>query len=176
MSSSNRQIAQLIQRLLRNRGQRRLPKIILSAIAIVVVYLFIRPALERQFGIDLPQVFDSAPPRSTTTGEKAILNAYRQQRSNIQVEVSARVKKVLPDDNTGSRHQKCILILPSGHTLLLAHNIDLAQRVPLEEGDQIELSGEYEYSRQGGVVHWTHHDPNRHHANGWIRVRGKTYQ
>ena len=92
------------------------------------------------------------------------------------VSCTAVVKKNLPDDNVGSRHQKMILRLPSGHTVLLAHNIDLAKRVPADEGDTLEVRGEYEYSEQGGVLHWTHHDPAGRHEDGWIRHDGVTYE
>ena len=86
------------------------------------------------------------------------------------------MKKLLPDDNLGDRHQKMILELPSGHTLLLAHNLDLAARIPAKQGDKIEFDGEYEYSEQGGVLHWTHHDPRRSHPDGWVKHRGTKYQ
>ena len=84
--------------------------------------------------------------------------------------------KVLPDDNKGSRHQKALLRLSNGHTVLLAHNIDLADRVPYEEGDTIKVRGEYEYSEKGGVVHWTHHAPRGNHPPGWIEFQGKRYE
>ena len=69
-----------------------------------------------------------------------------------------------------------ILTLNSGHTLLLAHNIDLAPRVPAKVGDSVHFRGEYEYSKQGGVIHWTHDDPRGKHMDGWIKLKGETYQ
>ncbi|QOY51204.1 DUF3465 domain-containing protein [Candidatus Sulfurimonas baltica] len=41
---------------------------------------------------------------------------------------SGDVIRVLSDDNTGSRHQRFIIRLSSGQTLLIAHNIDLAPK------------------------------------------------
>jgi hypothetical protein len=84
---------------------------------------------------------------------------------------------VLPDDNEGSRHQRFIVRLASGRTVLIAHNIDLAPRVEgLTAGDSVEFSGEFENNDKGGVVHWTHHDPDGRHVGGWIKHGGRVYQ
>jgi hypothetical protein len=121
---------------------------------------------------------ESRDPRSTRAeeGERAILDAFAAKRSNLLVEVSGRVKRALADDTEGSPHQKWILELASGHTVLVAHNLDLAPRVPLEAGDELLIRGEYEYSREGGVLHWTHDDPARKHPTGWVELRGKRYE
>ncbi len=103
------------------------------------------------------------------------MSAYQQQRSDLIVTATATIKKNLPDDNVDVRHQKAILLLPSGHSLLWAHNIDLAERVPCQNGDSIEFRGEYEYSDEGGVIHWTHHDPSGRHPDGWVKYRGQIY-
>lgn len=55
-----------------------------------------------------------------------LADAIDRQRRNVQVQGSGRVLRVLADDNDGSRHQRFILALASGRTLLIAHNIDLA--------------------------------------------------
>ena len=90
---------------------------------------------------------------------------------------TGEVVKILPDDTDGSRHQRFILRLPSGQTVLVAHNIDLAPRVaPLEAGDRIEFRGEYIWSEKGGTLHWTHHDPSGRHENGWLKHAGQTFQ
>ena len=149
----------------------------IAVIVIAVIgYALLQPALEKR-GISLPG-FDgqSSKVAVASPGEAAIISAFQARQSDILVEGAAIVKKILPDDNIGSRHQKMILKLPSGHTLLLAHNIDLAPRVPADEGDSIEFKGEYEYSEQGGVLHWTHHDPGRRREGGWLRHRGKKYE
>jgi len=90
---------------------------------------------------------------------------------------SGTVVRVLSDDNDGSRHQRFILRLADGRTLLIAHNIDLAPRIQgIREGDTVEFHGEFRSNPQGGVIHWTHHDPQGRHPGGWLRHRGKTYQ
>jgi len=97
--------------------------------------------------------------------------------SGTQVQGSGIVVRVLSDDNDGSRHQRFVLKLDSGRTLLVAHNIDLAPRISgLRQGDAVEFNGEYESNAQGGVIHWTHRDPSGHHVDGWLKHEGHTYQ
>lgn len=98
-------------------------------------------------------------------------------RAGQQVSGSGTVERVLSDDNEGSRHQRFILRLSSGRTLLVAHNIDLAPRVaPLRTGDTVSFYGEYEPNDRGGVIHWTHHDPQGRHPDGWLEHKGQRYQ
>ena len=102
---------------------------------------------------------------------------FQQQKSNVQLEVTGKVIKLLRDDVNGSRHQRFIIELASGHTLLIAHNLDLAPRInALYLGNEISAYGEYEWSPKGGVLHWTHHDPENNHPHGWIRHHGLQYQ
>jgi hypothetical protein len=86
------------------------------------------------------------------------------------------VRRLLTDDNDGSRHQRFVLQLKNRDTLLVAHNIDLAQRVPLGMGDRIQFRGMYEWNELGGLVHWTHHDPHDVEDGGWILYRRKAYR
>ncbi|BCK29653.1 DUF3465 domain-containing protein [Vibrio cholerae] len=109
--------------------------------------------------------------------DSVLQQAYKSQQSDIQVQGFGQVVKVLPDDNDGSKHQKFILKLNSGQTLLVAHNIDLAPRIPnLQVGDSVEFYGEYEWNKKGGVLHWTHKDPQNRHAHGWLKHNGQVYE
>jgi len=93
------------------------------------------------------------------------------------VESAGVVERILDDDNDGSRHQRFILRLGDGRTLLIAHNIDLAARIDaLEPGDTVRFRGQYETNKRGGVVHWTHHDPRGEHPGGWLEHEGRTYR
>lgn len=103
--------------------------------------------------------------------------AFKRQQSNIQVQGSGKIIKLLKDDNQGSRHQKMLIQLQSGQKILIAHNIDLSPRIhDLQVGQVIDFKGEYEYNDKGGVIHWTHHDPQGQHEGGWLKYNGKTYQ
>lgn len=102
---------------------------------------------------------------------------FSPSHSNQQLKGSGTVSKILPDDNKGSRHQRFILELANGQTLLIAHNIDLAPKIKnLSKGDTVEFYGEYEWNKQGGVIHWTHHDPAKRHIDGWLKHQGQIYQ
>ncbi len=113
---------------------------------------------------------------SNNDGAEKIQHAFQNKLSNVQVQSSGKVEVVLADDNKGSRHQRFILKLSTGQTVLIAHNIDLAPRIPkLEKGDVVEFFGEYEWNEKGGVIHWTHKDPNKKHVDGWLKFRGEIY-
>jgi len=85
------------------------------------------------------------------------------------------VRRLLTDDDDGSRHQRFVLQLRNRDTLLVAHNLDLAKRVPLGMGDRIRFRGMYEWNELGGLVHWTHRDPHGVEGGGWISYRRKLY-
>ena len=122
----------------------------------------------------LLQTFDVA---NSSTENNSLQQAYNNKQSNLQVQGSGIVVKVLRDDLKGSRHQKFILQIAPGLTVLVAHNIDLAPRIDgLQEGDRVEFNGEYEWNSRGGVIHWTHKDPGNRHETGWLKHQGRVYQ
>ena len=87
------------------------------------------------------------------------------------------VTRILSDDNKGSRHQRFIVAISNSQTLLVAHNIDLAPRVaPIDIGDTIIFQGMYETNHRGGVIHWTHHDPQGRRRGGWLEREGKRFK
>ena len=109
--------------------------------------------------------------------DQQLKQAYQNHQSDLQIQGSGTVSRVLPDDNIGSRHQKFILRLDSRQTLVVAHNIDLAPRIPnLKVGDVVQFYGEYEWNDKGGVIHWTHRDPGNRHPHGWLKHQGKIYE
>lgn len=110
------------------------------------------------------------------TGNDAVQAAFAAQRSGVWLEAQGQVARILSDDNEGSRHQRFVLELDDGHSVLVAHNIDLAERVPLARNDLISLRGRYEWNARGGVIHWTHHDPEGRGPGGWVKSGSETYR
>jgi len=109
--------------------------------------------------------------------DQRLKEAYASQQSDVQVQGSGTVIRLLRDDTTGSHHQKFILRLANRQTILIAHNIDIAPRInSLKVGDWVEFNGEYEWNNKGGVIHWTHRDPSNRHAHGWLKHNGNLYQ
>ncbi len=120
---------------------------------------------------------NTAPSTSQLHQSESIARLFEQQQSDVPVQGTGRIVKQLADDNNGSRHQRFLLKLPDGLSILIAHNIDLAPRVEnIQAGDSIEFKGEYAWNAKGGVVHWTHHDPNGRHPDGWLKHQNRTYQ
>ena len=109
-------------------------------------------------------------------GEQALGEAFRAQKSGVWVEAAGKVDRVLPEDKKGSPHQRFIVRLRSGQTVLISHNVNLAFRVPVDVGSEVRFRGEYRFQKRGGVIHWTHHDPTKKRQGGWIEHNGKRYE
>lgn len=106
-------------------------------------------------------------------GAARIEKAVAARESGFMVTVAGTIKKTLRDDLEGSRHQRFLVELGSGRTVLVAHNIDLADRASIEQGDSVRIRGQYEWNEKGGVLHWTHHDPDGSHPGGWIEANDR---
>ncbi len=95
--------------------------------------------------------------------------------------IQGKVHRILSDDLVGLRHQRFIVDVlkgsREGKTILVAHNIDVAPRVPdLEIGEFITVKGDYEWNELGGLIHWTHKDPDQQREGGWVEWRGELYE
>ncbi len=106
-----------------------------------------------------------------------MIRAPGKREDGDWVEVSGRVHRLLADDDDdGEAHQRFVIHAAGGQTLLVAHNLELAGRVPLGLADRVRVRGLYVYNDSGGVVHFTHRDPHGREAGGWVEFRGKRYR
>jgi Protein of unknown function (DUF3465) len=149
-------------------------KLVLAIVAVAALYFGLsQTGALRQFA--------GAPATQARGGQAGRVDelraAFVERKSGIQVTGEGIVTKVLADDTEGSRHERFILTLASGQTLLVAHNIDLAPRLAaLKPGDTVAFNGVYEWNAKGGVIHWTHRDPSGRHQAGWLRYAGRIYR
>jgi hypothetical protein len=132
------------------------------------IIIIVLSLLWRQFGPGLPA--------ETARTDEEIAAVFVQQRSDLMVEFNARVLRLLAKDEDGVPHQRFIVELDNGHTMLVAHNLDLAGEAPLEQWDAVKIRGEYTWGEQGGTVRWTHRDPGAGIKHGWIEHRGNRYE
>jgi hypothetical protein len=168
-----------------NRTLRSLLQIGFTALLLGVLYLVRERSAQGPSGgpegstrpASAPPASSSAPDtaRVAAAADGAVAEVFHARRSNLEVVAGGRVVRVLPDDRAGARHERFIVRIRDV-SVLVAHNLDLAPRVPVSEGDSVELRGEYEWNPKGGVIHWTHRDPDGRHQSGWIRHRGRLYQ
>ena len=114
---------------------------------------------------------------AATPGYGDVEDAVARRARDVWVQGHGEVVRLLADDRRGSRHQRFLLRLPAGGTVLVAHNIDLAPRLEaLRAGDRVDFAGEYVWNDKGGVLHWTHDDPEGRHDGGWLRHGGRLHR
>jgi hypothetical protein len=78
--------------------------------------------------------------------------------------------------NTHAVHEAFQCRTDDGQTLEIVDNVKLAPRVPVGAGDRISVRGELiPQTTHGPLVHWTHHDPQGVHADGYIDFNGRRY-
>ena len=152
-------------------------KLLLFA-AVAAVFYF----LNRGPAPPIPDAGLQAPPPAATEiapagNDDPIAAAYAEQRSDVQVAGAGRVARILGDDSLGDRHQRFILELPSG-TPFSSRTTSTSRLASSHSsvGDAVEFHGIYEWNDKGGVVHWTHHDPQGQHEPGWLKHHGRTYE
>lgn len=111
------------------------------------------------------------------SGGGDVERAFNSHATDVQVTGEGTVLRTLDDDRSGTPHQRFILKLASGQTVLISHNVALAPRVEdLKTGDTVSFSGEYVWNEQGGLIHRTHRDARSRLVSGWLKHNGRTYE
>jgi hypothetical protein len=115
---------------------------------------------------------------AATADNAAVENDYAERRSIVEVTAEGVVTAVLADDTGPSGpHQRFIIrLVGATQTVLIDNNVTVGQRVPIATSDDVTVHGEYIWNDQGGLIHYTHHDPAPGHEGGWIDRNGVRYQ
>lgn len=172
-------------------SRRRPAASLLYKLGAVLVAAAITMAVRRGWlpssAMDAPASTGSRAPVATRSDgplsrSPSVKDLFDARRSGTWVETTGRVEKLLPDDpdtsDNSDKHQKFLLLVPGDITVLVAHNISTAARVPVKPGDRLALRGRYEYSDKGGTIHFTHQSKygSRNREAGWIDFAGKRYE
>ncbi len=125
--------------------------------------------------IERPASYTKLAPNADTN-ETEVAAAQNNRASHVQVTCTLPVKRMLRPDDKGEKHEKFLLQLSNGSTILVAHNVSRAPSVPVEAGDIVTVHGEYIWNNKGGVIHWTHASDTPRHEGGYIDFKGQRYQ
>lgn len=105
-----------------------------------------------------------------------LVAAVNSRREVFYVEAgNITVSKLLPDDNSGLRHQKWQAKLSNGSVVDIIYNADMGDRVPVRVGDKFGVGGQFIWTRGGGLVHWVHGDPSHRRPDGYVYYNGTVY-
>lgn len=111
-----------------------------------------------------------------TDDDEAIVKAVEaRMRRNFVQGGQMVVTKILPDDNSGLKHQKWMVRLSNGQQMMAVYNSDMCERVPLKVGDVVAMGGQFIWTNDGGLLHWLHHDPRQNRPDGFVQLNGKFY-
>lgn len=102
--------------------------------------------------------------------------AFGKRDDGTWIDTQGVVVRLLADDRDDSPHQRFVIDTGARQTLLIVHNLELAERLPLGIGDRVRVRGVYEWSDLGGLVHWTHGDPLGAEIGGYVCFRGREYR
>jgi Protein of unknown function (DUF3465) len=135
------------------------------------------PANRGALAVLLSLVWLAACGASAQPDDAAIVGDFHNHQSNVEVTADATVLRLLPDRTSATgTHEQFIIKLSSGDlTIEIEHNISIAARAPVKVGDHVIVHGEYIWNAQGGLIHFTHHDPQGTHEGGYVQDGGTTY-
>lgn len=105
-----------------------------------------------------------------------IIQAQSQQARKVELTVTAPIKKLLREEDYREPHQRFLLILSNGTTVLVANDLKYGTFAPVQEGNVVRIHGEYIWNEKGGVLHWTHKSDEPNHESGYIDFNGMRYQ
>jgi hypothetical protein len=131
----------------------------------------------KRFAASLAAAWLVACGGSAQPDDAAVVADFHNHQSNVEVTADGTVVRLLADRTSATgTHEQFIIKLSSGDlTIEVEHNISIAARAPVKVGDHVIVHGEYIWNAQGGLIHFTHHDPKGTHEGGYVEDGGTTY-
>lgn len=109
--------------------------------------------------------------------EDTALVAAVQSRRNVHYVEGGNlvVTKILPDDNHGLPHQSWEAQLSDKSFITVVYNTNMGERIPVEVGMTFSVGGQFIWTKDGGLIHWLHHDPKKKRPDGWVFIDDVLY-
>lgn len=93
---------------------------------------------------------------------------------HVEVRFYGSVLETLGTRDTRSGTHEGFVVLTREHRhVRIEENTGITGPIPLHLGEPVAVQGQY--ACDDGVVHWTHHDPEGRHWEGFITAGGHTY-
>ena len=141
-----------------------------------------RSAIARAIVLALAVAAACAPtsalqPPAVASDNTAARRAFEGHTDGVELTITGTVDRVLSDQSgPAGPHERFVVALADvSMTVLIEHNLSIAPRVPVAAREAVVVHGEYVWNAQGGLVHFTHHDPDHSHEDGYILYAGKRY-
>ena len=115
----------------------------------------------------------SVPGYQVEAGNHVVEKAFYENRSDLMVEVSGQVVRVLGDGGNGMQWFQ--VRTPNGQHLLVYHDYGNDEPIPLSARDQVVVRGDYDWSESGGTIRRTERDLSLERLHGWVEHKGKKY-
>jgi hypothetical protein len=135
-------------------------------------------ALARQLGAIAVLALCACSSQPEQPDNAAICGDYGSQSTNQEVIARGKVADILGTRSGRSGSHEGFLLKLDGDcdlTLKVETNVSITGPVPIRRGEIVIVKGEYVYDPLGGILHWTHHDPEGRHIAGYVVSDGKTY-
>lgn len=117
----------------------------------------------------------SIPSYTFEPGNHIAEKAYYEQRTGMMVEVTGKVIRILGYNKPDSDFQWFEMKTPNGQHILIGHNNDSSDSIPLFVQDEVTVRGEYEWTERGGTIRSTQRDSSLQRRHGWIAHKDKRY-
>ncbi|HXW77732.1 MAG TPA: DUF3465 domain-containing protein [Candidatus Eremiobacteraceae bacterium] len=79
--------------------------------------------------------------------------------------------------STHAWHERFPIVTEHGMRVDVIDNVSLAPRVPVQPGDVIAVAGQFVPTRNGPIIHDTHHSPGPGwHRDGWVEWHGQRFE
>lgn len=117
----------------------------------------------------------SFPGYKVDGGAAVVEKAFYDKQSDLMVEVTGEVIRVIDQAKNNPKHQEFQMRLPTGQLLLVVHRNDSNEWIPLAANDMVVVRGRYLWSEMGGIIRDTQRDSSMERMHGWVKHKGERY-